>query len=185
MKTSPESLSVVIPVHNDAQTLAKRVSELLEILPELTRQFEILIVDNGSTDLTEEVAYDLVRQFPQVRVARKSARQQTAGLLEIGMEHTTGALIIFLDEEARVLPSRLRQLWNLRTDEGLPMACANQPGEEPVVERLKQWARQLPGDQNGYGLQIIRRAAVPRQPSGGQRFVPATWSTANTANPTA
>lgn len=173
MKTSPESLSLVLPVHNGALTLAERIAELLEILPELTRQFEVLIVDNGSTDLTEEIALDLVRQFPQVRMTRESQRRTAEHLLELGMSQTQGAHVILLDEQAPLLPGRLRQLWNLRSDEGLLAARAEKNDEKPVVERLKDWARHLP-PQNGDGVQIIRRAAPA--PIGGHRLVAPSWS---------
>ena len=48
------------PVENAQATLAKNVRRLLEVLPELTGQFEILIVDDGSSDATFEVAERVV-----------------------------------------------------------------------------------------------------------------------------
>ena len=50
-----ESLSVIVPVHNAQNDLAGQVADLLEVLPELTCDFEVLIVDDHSTDSTEEV----------------------------------------------------------------------------------------------------------------------------------
>ena len=47
MAKSQYSLSVVLPVFNDAANLTQRVSELLEFLPELTEPFEVVIIDNG------------------------------------------------------------------------------------------------------------------------------------------
>ncbi len=69
------SLSVLLPVHNSQATLSNRVQRVLDVLPELTHRFEVVIVDDGSTDATCEVAYELARDFPQVNVFRNAVQQ--------------------------------------------------------------------------------------------------------------
>jgi hypothetical protein len=64
------SLSLLLPVHNSQGTLHSGVQRVVEILPDLTSRFEVLIVDDGSTDATCEVAYELARDYPQIRVSR-------------------------------------------------------------------------------------------------------------------
>ena len=66
------SLSVLIPVHNAQSTVGDAIGRLLEILPELTNRFEIIVIDDGSSDATCEVADDWARHYPQVRFFRQA-----------------------------------------------------------------------------------------------------------------
>lgn len=65
-------MSLLLPVCNSQSTLHKSVQQVVDILPDLTSRFEVLIVDDGSTDATCEVAYELARHYPQIRVSRQA-----------------------------------------------------------------------------------------------------------------
>jgi glycosyltransferase involved in cell wall biosynthesis len=67
------SLSVLLPVHNAQSTVGDAIGRLLEILPELTNRFEIIVIDDGSSDATCEVADDWARHYPQVSFFRQAA----------------------------------------------------------------------------------------------------------------
>lgn len=113
-----QSLSVVLPVHNAQSTLAAQVQQLLDVLPDLTSRFEVLIVDDGSTDHTQEVATDLAVEFPQVRILRTAGRHGTPAAVQMGLQRTLGDIVFVQDERTRVCPSDLRRLWQLRHDQG-------------------------------------------------------------------
>ena len=65
-------INIVMPVHNAASELNRRTQRVLEILPELASHFELHIVDDGSSDTTLEVADELAREYPQIRVSRNT-----------------------------------------------------------------------------------------------------------------
>src|SRR4029077_19023828 len=65
-------LSILLPVRNAQAILQTNVQRLLDVLPELSGRFEVLIVDDGSTDATCEIAYELARAFPQIQGARQT-----------------------------------------------------------------------------------------------------------------
>jgi glycosyltransferase involved in cell wall biosynthesis len=66
------SLSVLLPVHNAQSTVGDAIGRLLEVLPELTNRFEIIVIDDGSSDATCEVADDWARHYPQVSFFRQA-----------------------------------------------------------------------------------------------------------------
>jgi heptose III glucuronosyltransferase len=62
------SLSIVIPIHNEARVLETAVRDILHGVCQIERSVEIVLVENGSLDGTAEVASRLAKQFAEVRV---------------------------------------------------------------------------------------------------------------------
>lgn len=94
MTTPDPTLSVVLTVHNAEKTLAFQVAKLLDTLADLTERFELLIVDDGSTDQTEEIAHELARDFPQLRVARHPSRLGADEAAKIALQKTSGEILV-------------------------------------------------------------------------------------------
>ncbi len=127
------TLSVILPVHNVELTLAGNVYELLEVLPDISAHFEILIVDDGSIDQTADVAYELARCYPQVNVVRHAERQGLSAAIQTGMVRTTGDIVFVHDDDSPISAAELRTLWSLRNDQDLVSARADKP--LPPAER--------------------------------------------------
>lgn len=147
MKTS---LSVILPVSNAQSRLAADVERLLEMLPEVTRQFEILIIDNGSTDLTEEVAYDLSCQYPQVRARRNPYATGKATAIDIGMKIAKGDVVMIQDAGHPLSLDDIRALWSMQgdLDRRQPIAPAAslptaQPLDNELLQSLSAWGAEV------------------------------------------
>jgi glycosyltransferase involved in cell wall biosynthesis len=110
------TLSVVLPVRNAEASLRRQVDHLLEILPDLTHQFEVVIVDDGSTDHTADVVQDIQAEFPQVRYTWCGPKSASKKAAEIGISRCRGEVVIVQDEAAEVRPSDIRRLWEMRCD---------------------------------------------------------------------
>ena len=87
---------------------------MLEVLPELASRFELLIVDDGSTDETPDVADQLTRQFPQVELVRQSGRDGTNTVLRTGLERARGNIVFVHDKAGPLGRQDLRRIWALR-----------------------------------------------------------------------
>ena len=161
------SLSIVLPVHNAQCTLARDVHLLLDLLPDITPHFEILVVDDASTDQTEEIAHELALEFPQLRVTRHQQRQDQTSAVQTAVTQTTGNVVFVQDEGTEIRSAEIRQLWNMRHDRELVMARVEMPPRKSLnphlLERLANWGEQLRETQAATppgGIQMIRREAV-------------------------
>jgi glycosyltransferase involved in cell wall biosynthesis len=156
------SLSIVLPVHNAEQTLAGKIVQLLDILPDLTTRFEILVINDGSTDHTEEIAYELAREYPQIRVAQHETRRGHRAAVETGLAATSGDILFIQDEQAAIDSSKLHRLWELRNDDTLSYVPPIEQVQRNLMQRLAAWGIRLEettAEGNTYGIQMIRRPA--------------------------
>jgi len=161
-----DSLSIIVPVRNAEATLAGHISRLLDLLPDLTHSFEIVVVDDASADHTVEVVRDLAREFPQVRLICHNEMKGHQAAVKTGLQWAQGKTLFV--QEAAIAPSHtdLRRLWLMRRDQDLVMArAARQPGvfQPELLDRLTTWGeslRKLAGGAAASSIQMIRRDAL-------------------------
>jgi hypothetical protein len=120
--SSDQSLSVVLPVYNAQNTLPHLIHQMLEILPDVTSEFEVLVIDDGSTDQTEEVARDLAIEYPQVRVTRHAERLGGEEVIRTGYERTRGKVVIVQQENTAFGQADLRRLCEMHAEPADPSA---------------------------------------------------------------
>lgn len=105
-----ESLSLVMPVKNAQDTLESTVSRVLEVISELTTEFEVLIVDDDSQDATPEIADELTRRYPQLRLVPNNQQHGEEGCIAAGMAQAKRQYVLV--HPARECPeTTLRDLW--------------------------------------------------------------------------
>lgn len=155
------SLSLVLTVHNAQATLPSRVVELLELVAELTTDFELLIVDDGSSDSTEEVAHELAREYPQITVVRYDVQRGPDAAGRLGIEHTRGDVVFAQDLGEPTRSNELKQLWRLRHDRDLVAARARPKVRADEAQRPDRPRDGLFGERPApVGLRMIRRDGV-------------------------
>jgi glycosyltransferase involved in cell wall biosynthesis len=127
-----KSLTVVLPIHNGESRLRNHVHELLEVGSELTSQFKILIVDDGSTDATFEVAEELVAHYPQVGIRRHRHRRGLGPVIEYVRRNVRSDAVIFHDGITPIDYNQMRNVWRrwiagFGSDNNLLTAHESQP----------------------------------------------------------
>ena len=109
--TRPAGLSVFFPAYNDSGTIASMVIRAVKAASELTPDFEIIVVDDGSADGTAEIADELARTYPQVRAVHHPKNRDYGAALQTGFRSATKELIFYTDGDAQYDPSELAVLW--------------------------------------------------------------------------
>ena len=82
---------------------------------ELTPDFEVIIVDDGSADGTAEIADELARTYPQVRAVHHPTNRDYGAALQTGFRSATKDLIFYTDGDAQYDPTELAVLWERLT----------------------------------------------------------------------
>jgi glycosyltransferase involved in cell wall biosynthesis len=113
----PAGLSVFFPAYNDSGTIASMVIRTVKAAAELTPDFEVIVVDDGSADGTAEIADELARTYPQVRAIHHPKNRDYGAALRTGFRAATKDLIFYTDGDAQYDPTELATLWNSLTPE--------------------------------------------------------------------
>ena len=97
----PTSLSVVVPAYNEATRLRSTLPGLLEYLYQSDRDCELIVVDDGSTDNTAEVAREIVSQAEQVRTSVLSYQSNLGKgrAVRLGLLASRGDVALFSDAD--------------------------------------------------------------------------------------
>lgn len=97
------TLSIVVPAFNEEATLARVVEKLIRV-PHL---FEIVIVDDCSSDRTLEIARKLAAKYPQVRALTHPVNRGKTDALRTGFAETKGDIVIVQDADLEYDPSEM------------------------------------------------------------------------------
>ena len=114
---SQRSISVFFPAFNDEQTISSLVHKALEVLPEFTDDYEVLVINDGSTDDTGKIIDELALTFHQVRAIHHTNNRGYGAALQTGFLHATKELVFYTDGDGQYDVAELRRLVPSMTDE--------------------------------------------------------------------
>lgn len=106
-----KELSIIIPAYNEARRLGRMLDQYLPYLQQQRKnQYEVLIVANGCTDNTEEIAATYARKYPSVRPIAEPEAIGKGGAIMLGMRKAEGNLIGFVDADGSTPPEAFLEL---------------------------------------------------------------------------
>ena len=174
-------ISVVVPVFNEQDNIAPLHREVTPVLESLSRAFEIVFVDDGSTDASPARLKELRAADPRVRVVTLARNAGQTAAMSAGFEAARGEVVVTLDADLQNDPR------------DIPLLLARLEGHDAAVgwrvERHDNWVRRassaianrvrnaLSDDDiidTGCSLKAYRREAIAhiRLYNGMHRFLP-------------
>jgi glycosyltransferase involved in cell wall biosynthesis len=164
------SITAFFPALNDEATIARMVMDALAILPTLADRYEVVVVDDGSTDGTARVLDELVRREAAVRVVRHPENRGYGAALASGFRHARHDLVFYTDGDGQYDVGELARLVPLMRDgvavvNGYKLARADARhrvvlGE--IYRRLARWMFRLPIRDVDCDFRLLRREAIER-----------------------
>jgi len=110
------SLSVVIPVYNEAENVGPLVEQLRSALAEFSGVVEILFVDDGSTDSTFQKLKDAQKSEARIRIARFRRNLGQSAALAAGFRLARGRAVVTLDGDLQNDPAEIPRLVGMLED---------------------------------------------------------------------
>ena len=131
-----QSLSVVVPIYNDEEVIAELLRRLTEVVPAITGDYEIILVDDGSRDRSWEIMCQERAQREYLHIARLSRNFGQQNAIAAGLSLTTKDLIVLMDSDLQDKPEDIPVLIDaLLADPQATMAIAQ--WEERKDSRMK------------------------------------------------
>lgn len=174
--------SVVVPVYNERENLPGLIAELRQVFAVLGEPYEIILVDDRSTDGSDRLIAETARAVPEVRGVLLDAREGQSGALAAGFARTRGTVVITLDADGQNDPTDIPALVAALADADVATGVRERREDDwvrRVSSRIANGVRRaVLGDHIqdiGCSLKAYRREALDGLPyfRGVHRFLPA------------
>lgn len=115
---APRGLSIFFPAYNDSGTIASMVLNALLTARRLTPDHEVIVINDGSRDLTPQILDELARTYPQqVKIVHHPQNRGYGGALRSGFATASKEFVFYTDGDAQYDPSEMALLWERMTDD--------------------------------------------------------------------
>ncbi|MGD2115896.1 MAG: glycosyltransferase family 2 protein [Acidobacteriota bacterium] len=138
-------MSVLVPVLNEEGTVLELCRQVAEVIDGLGRSFEIVFVDDGSTDGTPERVKEAHGRDPRIKLVRLRRNFGKAAALSAGLDHSRGRLVVTMDGDLQDDPAEIPRFLDALDAESLDLVSGwkRQRRDRPVkryTSRLFNWA---------------------------------------------
>ena len=177
-------LSVVVPVFNEEENVAPLCAAVREALDGSGHDYELVIVDDGSTDRTRERILDERRQDPRIRPLLLLRNSGQTRAMAAGFAHARGRIIVSMDGDLQNDPRDIPMLVE-RIERGFDVVCGWRKNRQDawlsrtlpskIANRMIAWMTGVPIHDNGCSLKAYRAEVIRSLNlySDMHRFLPA------------
>lgn len=98
---STRALSIVIPAYNEEQSVASTIREVSDVAQQIGRDYEIIVVNDGSTDGTRQAVLPLMYEVPHLKLVEHHPNLGYGAALKAGFGSATNGLIVFVPADGQ------------------------------------------------------------------------------------
>ncbi|GCD78493.1 glycosyl transferase family 2 [Thermaurantimonas aggregans] len=174
MTNAQPDVSVVVPLYNEEESLRELFEWIKRVCDEHKLSFEVIMVDDGSTDGSWRVIEELASQHPEVRGISFRRNQGKSAGLNAGFRAAKGRVVITMDADLQDSPDEIPALYQMISGEGYDLVSGwkkkrYDPLSKTIPTKLFNWAtRRMSGihlnDFNcglkAYKLEVVKHIEV-------------------------
>lgn len=176
--------SVVIPLKNEEANIEPLTQEVVEVMRGLNEPFELLYINDGSTDKTLEKLHELKGTVPEIRILSFDKNYGQSSGFDAGFRAAKGDYIITLDGDRQNDPHDIPKLLALKNDYDLICGIRKKRKDSPLKRLISFFANKVRSSlcndgvkDTGCSLKVYRKSALDRIKlfHGMHRFLPALF----------
>lgn len=183
------NVSLVIPLYNEAESLPELHAWIVRVCQQENLSYEVLLLDDGSSDNSWEIIQGLRHQDPNVRGFRFRTNYGKSAALNVGFAEARGEVVITMDADLQDSPDEIPGLRNMILEEGYHVVSGwkkkrYDPLSKTIPTKLFNWATRKISDLELHdfncGLKAYRNEVVKNIEVYGEmhRYIPviAKWA---------
>ncbi|MCB0819810.1 MAG: glycosyltransferase [Bacteroidetes bacterium] len=167
-------MSVVVPLYNEDESIPELLSWIDQVMRDNEFSYEVILVDDGSTDRSWQVITEASAANGSVKAVRFRRNYGKSAALNVGFAEATGDVVITMDADLQDSPDEIPQLYRMITQEGFDLVSGwkkkrYDPISKTIPTKLFNWAaRRMSGiilhDFNcglkAYRLEVVKSIEV-------------------------
>lgn len=176
-------ISVLVPVLNEQDTVQQLAAQVARVLDDLGKEFEIIFVDDGSSDRTSDRVREANHADPRVHLVQLRRNFGKAAALCAGIDASRGDVLITMDGDLQDDPAEIPRFLEMLDDEGLDLVSGwKKKRFDPMMKRypsrLFNWATRIVANMDLHdfncGFKAYRREVFDQIAVYGElhRFIP-------------
>lgn len=152
-------LSIVIPAYNEESRIASTLVLLQKFFEEKNIKFEVVVVDDGSSDLTSTVVLRLSETYPNIRLVSYPHNEGKGYAVKFGVANSRGELILMADADGSTPFGEFERLKSA-IDENVDIAVGSRAISSPEVKLETTFLRKLFGRSFSFFVRLILQVPI-------------------------
>jgi glycosyltransferase involved in cell wall biosynthesis len=114
MKNIKEKISIVMPAYNESDRIISSIEETIKTFNEFGCSWELIVLDDGSSDNTYELAEELSKKYPGQLIVKKNPFNLGKGrAIKKAIHYVSGDYVVFLDADMDLHPLQIQTLFDI------------------------------------------------------------------------